>query len=74
MLRNKVTEEDHLETHGGLREDIGTKTYLHGYAKMLKLRFRVGNLDLPERRKGYTSSQKEQDVNADVCPCGTTIE
>ena len=29
------------------------KTYLHGpmdYAKKLKLRFRIGDLDLPERR------------------------
>ena len=33
---------------------IGMKTYLNGpvdFAKMLKLRFRVGNLDLPEERK-----------------------
>ena len=48
--RNKVKEEEHLEIYGGLREDIGMKTYLHGptdYAKELKLRFRVGDLDLP---------------------------
>ena len=57
-----------------MREDIGTKTYLHGYAKMLKLRFRVGNLDLPERRKGYTSSGEEEDVATNMCLCGTTIE
>ena len=39
-LRNKVKEEKHLEIYGGLREDIGMKTYLHGpmdYAKKLKL-------------------------------------
>ena len=39
----------------GLREYVRLKTYLHGpmdyYAKKLKLRFRVGDLDLPERRK-----------------------
>ena len=49
------------------------KTYLHGpmdYAKKLKLRFRVGNLDLPERRKRYTSS-REEDMDAHTCPCGT---
>ena len=54
VLRNKVKEEKHLEMYGGLRKDIGMKTYLHGpmdYAKKLKLRFRVGDLDLPERRK-----------------------
>ena len=41
------------------------KTYLHGpmdYAKKLKLRFRVRDLDLPERRKRYTSSREEKDV------------
>ena len=34
------------------------KTYLHSpmdYAKTLKLRFRVGDLDLPERRQRYTT-------------------
>lgn len=36
----------------GLREKIGTKTCLHDpmdYTKTLKLRFRVGDLNLPER-------------------------
>ena len=53
------------------------KTYLHGpmdYAKKLKLRFRVGDLDLPERRKRYTSSRKEEDVATSMCPCGATRE
>ena len=52
-LRKKVKEEEHLEIYAGLREEIGMKTHLHGpmdYAKTLKLRFRVGDLDLPERR------------------------
>ena len=51
-------------------------TYLHGpmdYAKKLKLRFRVGDLDLPERRERYTSSREEEDVVTNACPCGTTI-
>ena len=42
------------QIYGGLREEIGMKTYVHGpmdYAKMLKKRFRVGDLDLPEGRK-----------------------
>ena len=54
----------------------GTKTYPHGpmdYAKKLKLRFRVGDLDLSERRKRYTSS-REESVATNMCPCGTTIE
>ena len=53
-----MKKEKHLEIYGGLREDIEMKTYLHGpidYVKKLKLRFRVGDLDLPERRKRYTS-------------------
>ena len=53
------------------------KTYLRGpmdYAKKLKLRFRVGDLDLPEKRKRYTSSREEEDVAANMCRCGTTIE
>ena len=52
------------------------KTYLCGpmdYAKKLKLRFRVGDLDLPERKR-YTSSREEEDVATYICPCGTTIE
>ena len=51
-----MDEEEHLEIHGGLREEIGRKKYMHGsmdYAKTLKLRFRVGDLDLPGRRKRY---------------------
>ena len=45
------------------------------YAKKLKPRFRVGDLDLPERRKRYTSSrEEEEDVDAHMCPCGTTID
>ena len=52
------------------------KTYLHGpmdYSKKLKPRFRVGDLGLPERRKGYSSS-REEDVATHLYPCGTTIE
>ena len=45
-----------------------------GYAKKLKLRFRVGDLDLPEGRKRYTSSREEEDVATQMCLCGTTIE
>ena len=29
-LRCKVDEEEHLRIYGGLREEIGMKTYLHG--------------------------------------------
>ncbi|MEP2037814.1 MAG: hypothetical protein ABJI72_14510 [Parasphingorhabdus sp.] len=76
-LRNKVESEKHFEIYGGLREGLGMKTYLHGpmdFAKTLKLRFRVGDLDMPERRKRYTSSREEGEVGAQVCPCGKAIE
>ena len=59
-----MKEVEHLEISRGLREEIGTKTYLHGpkdYAKTLKLRFRVGDLDLPVRRKRYTSNREEEE-------------
>ena len=53
------------------------KTYLHGpidYVKNLKkLRFRIGDLDLPERRKRYTSSRVEEE-DAQTCPCGKPRE
>ena len=75
-LRTKVESEKRLQIYVGLREGIGMKTYLHGqvdFAKTLKLRFRVGDLDLPERRKGYTSS-REEEVDAQMCPCGKATE
>ena len=49
------------------------ETHLHGpmdYTKTPKLRCRVGDLDLPKRRKRYTSSREEKDVDAHMCPCG----
>ena len=52
------------------------KTYLHGpmdYAKTLKLRFRVRDLDLPERRKRYASSREEEEI-AQMCPYGKAVE
>ena len=51
--------------------------YLHGpmdFAKALKLRFRVGDLDLPERRKRFTSGREEEKIDAQMCPCGKAME
>ena len=62
---------------GGLREEIGMNTYLHGpkgLAKKLKLRFRVGDLNLTKRRKRYTNSGEAEDVATNMCPCGTILE
>ena len=52
------------------------KICLHGpmdYAKKLKMRFRVGDPDLRERRKIYTSSRKE-DLASNMCACDSPIE
>ena len=73
-LRIKVKSDKHLEIHGGLNEGRGMKTYLHGptdFEKTLKLRFRVGNLNLSERRK---KREEEEEVDAQVCPCSKTLE
>ena len=70
VLRNKVKEDKHLQIHGRLREDIGMKTYLHGpmdYAKKLKLRFRVGDLDLPKRRKRCTPVVRRRRMWPQIC-------
>ena len=63
--KGKASAKKHVEREArsdmrGLREDIGMKTYLHGpmdCTNKLKLRFRVGDLDLQERRIRYTSSR-----------------
>ena len=52
------------------------KTYLHGsmdYAKTLKLRFRVEDLDLPEKRKRYASSREEEQITQ-MYSCGKAVE
>ena len=71
-----MKEEEHLEIYGGVRENIGMETYLHGpmdFAKTLKLQFRAGNLDLLERKKEYTSNQEEEEGTRE-CPCCKSIE
>ena len=56
--KGKASAKEQGEKGGTLRDFRGVKrrnrneTYLHGpmdYAKTLKLRFRVGDLDLPEK-------------------------
>ena len=76
-LRCKVDKEEHLKIYGGLKEGIGMKAYLHDpmdAARNLKSRFRVGDLDLPERRKIYTSTRVEEAEDKQNCPCGKATE
>ena len=63
-----MKEEEHLELYGGLGEEIGTKLYRHGpmdYAKTLKLRFRVGDLGLPER--GIPVVERRREMHRWAC-------
>ena len=56
--------EEHIEIYGRLREEIGMKTYFHGpidYAKTLKLHYRAGDPELPERTKRFTSNRDEEE-------------
>ena len=49
---------------------------MHGsmdYAKTLKLRFRVEDLDLPEKRKRYASSREEEQITQ-MYSCGKAVE
>ena len=58
------------------KRDRNEKRFLHGptdYTKALKLRFRVGGLDLPERKLWYTSGREEEE-DAQMCPCGKAVE
>ena len=54
--------ESNKWANGGLMKDIGMKNHLHG------------PMDLPERKKRYSSSREEEDVATNMCPCDTTIE
>ena len=52
--RNKLKEKEHLEVHGRFRTrymDENVFTRPNGLRENLKLPFRVGDLDLPERKK-----------------------
>ena len=53
-LRNNVKEDEQLRDIQALSEDIGMKPNLHGpmdYPSTMKLRFCLGDLDLPEKSK-----------------------
>lgn len=53
-LRWNTDEEKHLNVYEGLREGKGMGTYLYGpmdHAKMLELRFWVGDLDLQREER-----------------------
>ena len=44
------------------------------YAKKLKVRFRVGDPNLPERRTRYTSRREEEDGATNMYRRGVTIK
>lgn len=67
-----MDEEENLKTHWGLREGVGMGTGFYSatnYAKKLKIRLWVWDMNLPERSKRYTSSKMGEEVDAQNCPC-----
>ena len=66
-LRNELKEEEHLrDIRGGYEKRLECRLYSRGpmnYANALKLRVRVGDLELPERRKRYTRSRAEEKMH-----------
>lgn len=65
-----------MRIYGGLRKGIGMETYRHGptyTAENSKLPLRIRDLDLSERRRRYTSSRDEEEVDAQDCPRGKAI-
>lgn len=68
-----MNEEEHLNLYGRSRVGIGMKTYLYrlmDYAKNSKVRFRVEDLNLPERRLRFTGSPVVEETDAQNSPCG----
>lgn len=52
--KKEVDDKEHPKIHGGVEEGIGIETHLNGpmdYARKLKLRLRVGDPDLPGRKR-----------------------
>ena len=46
----------------------------NGLRENAETRFRVGDLDLPERRNRYASSREEKEEDAQLCHCGKAVE
>ena len=72
-VRDKAKSEKHLGDIRGIRRRDRKENvlYLHGpmdSATTLKLRFRVGDLALPEKRERYTSN-REEGVDTQMFPC-----
>lgn len=70
-LRRKVDEGKHLKIHGRSREGTGAKKYLTGpidEAIMLKLRFLLTGLGMPERRMIHTNYRGEEQDDASNGP------
>ena len=78
-LRHKVKSDKHIRDVRGVelryrKENIFARS--NGNAKSLKLRFHVRDLDLPERRKRYTSSRgkKLKNMHRRARTCGKAVE
>ena len=67
-----------MEIYGGVRDGIGMKTLLHGPMDFTK---KPWNCDLAEvtwtyqkEGRGNTSSREEEEVHAQMYPCGKPLE
>ena len=72
-----MKEEERLrDIRGAKRRDNNENVFARpiDYAKTLKLRFRVRDQDLPERRKRYTGSREEEEEAAQMCSWGKAVE
>lgn len=61
--RLNVDEDEHSKIKGVLREGMRMEKYLHGpkdFAEKVKRRFRVEDLDLPERKKSISVVEKRK--------------
>ena len=73
-LRYKVKKEEALESCRDRNENAFARPNRLCEKNAKKLRFRAGELDLPDRRKRYTSSREEEEEDAQTCPCGKVID
>ena len=62
-IKGRDRNENVIARPNGLRENAKTK-----------LRFRVHDLNLPERRKRYTSRREEEEVDEQMFPCGKATQ
>lgn len=76
-VETEVDKETHLKIWEGLKEGIEGAN-IHAGTNVLcgkvKVRFRMGDLDFPERMRRYTGDRVVEEVNAQSYPCAKATE